>query len=139
MAFLLGAAACSSNNEAKDVKPLPVIDFKAPSGGYTIHTSQWLRIAPEVKHAEGATYVWTLDKDTVSLERDLRHVFAAAGETTFQLKVKTAAGETTQSVKVVVNARLIPTASSKCTISSQLLPSSPTNCPSGQKATPKRP
>lgn len=106
LALLIGAAACSTNDDKTAITPKPVVDMKAPAGGFTVNTAQWLRISPEVKHAEGASFVWTLGQDTVSLERELRHVFAAAGDTTFHLHVKTPAGETTQSVTVKINAQV---------------------------------
>ncbi|MGE7775828.1 PKD-like domain-containing protein [Chitinophaga sp. NPDC101104] len=113
LALLLGAAACSGNNDKADTRPLPLIDIKVPAGGYSVHTAQWVRISPEVKNAEGASYVWTLDKDTVSRERELVHVFAAAGESTFKLNVKTAAGEANQHVSVRVNAQVYTNGVSK--------------------------
>lgn len=105
LALLLGAAACSSNDK-EVVKPMPVIDMKSPAGGFTLDQRQWLRIKPEVSNADGASYLWLQGEDTLSLERDLLHVFATPGENTLQLKVKTAAGEAIQSVKVTVNAQV---------------------------------
>lgn len=106
LALILGVAACSKNDDATELKKIPVIDLKAPAGGFTIDQSQWLRIAPRLTNADGATYVWLSGADTLSTSRDLLHVFAAPGETSLELKVKTAAGEAKQTVKVTVNAQV---------------------------------
>ncbi|MGX5819102.1 PKD-like domain-containing protein [Chitinophaga lutea] len=101
LALMLGAAACSKNDD-KDMKVAPVITVNS---SVAVNTAQWLRIAPTVEHAGGAAYVWLSGEDTISLEKDLLHVFAAPGEANLRLIVKTSGGEAVKDVKVTVNAK----------------------------------
>lgn len=81
----------------------PLVNITVPAGGYQIEKWKWLRITPDVRYTDGATYAWILGEDTLSREKHLQHVFANAGNFTLKLVATNGVGSDEQSIAVTVH------------------------------------
>lgn len=98
---LLGLiAACSSDHDENQVWLAPVINGLENS--YSLSMGESVTLSPEVEHAEGAVYSWTLDDEVVS--QASVYEFHATKSGTFHLvfSVQTQGGRTVKSVNMVV-------------------------------------
>ncbi|MEO8255254.1 MAG: PKD-like domain-containing protein [Flavobacterium sp.] len=98
LSVLLSLTACSNDEAAA-----PEIGITTPEGGYTIDKMQWLRIQPEIKNANEATFSWSLDGKEIATTANLQYAFAEAGTHNIQLKVKNEGGEIAKTFAVTVN------------------------------------
>lgn len=98
LSVILSLTACSNDEIAS-----PEIGITEPNGGYTIDKMQWLRIQPEIKNSNEATFSWTLEGNEISNTADLMYVFAEAGTYNITLKAKNAGGEISKTFVVTVN------------------------------------
>lgn len=97
LSLLLSLTACSNDEIAA-----PEIALTEPDGGYTISRMQWLRIQPEIKNANEATFTWSLDGQQIATTANLSYTFAEAGIHTVELKAKNDGGENTKTFTVTV-------------------------------------
>lgn len=98
LSLILALTACSNDEIAS-----PEIVIAEPTGGFTIDKMQWLRIQPEIKNGNDATYSWTLDGKEISTTSNLLHVFAEAGTYAIAFKAKNEGGEKTKTFAITVN------------------------------------
>lgn len=98
LSLILSLTACSDDEIAS-----PEIELTEPNGGYTIDKMQWLRIQPEIKNANEATFLWTLEGNEISNTADLLYVFGQAGTYNITLNAKNAGGEISKTFVVTVN------------------------------------
>ncbi|MFA9188189.1 PKD-like domain-containing protein [Flavobacterium sp. FBOR7N2.3] len=98
LSVILSLTACSDDEIAS-----PEIGLTEPDGGYTIDKMQWLRIQPEVKNANDATFSWSLEGEEIAATANLVYVFAEAGTYNLEFKAKNAGGENAKIFSVTVN------------------------------------
>lgn len=98
LSVILSLTACSDDEIAS-----PEIELTEPNGGYTIDKMQWLRIQPEIKNSNEATFSWTVEGNEISNTADLLYVFGEAGTYNIVLKAKNAGGEISKTFVVTVN------------------------------------
>lgn len=98
LSVILSLTACSDDEIAS-----PEIELTEPNGGYTIDKMQWLRIQPEIKNSNEATFSWTLEGNEISNTADLFYVFGQAGNYNITLNAKNAGGEISKTFAVTVN------------------------------------
>lgn len=95
---IMSLTACSDDEIAS-----PEIGLTEPDGGYTIDKMQWLRIQPEVKNANDATFSWSLEGEEIASTANLVYVFAEAGTYNLEFKAKNAGGENSKTFAITVN------------------------------------
>lgn len=98
LSVILSLTACTNDDIAS-----PEIAITEPDGGFKIDKMQWLRLDPEVKNGENATFVWTIDGEEVATTASLQYVFAQAGTHTIKLTAKNEGGEITKTFNLTVN------------------------------------
>ena len=98
LSVILSLTACSDDEIAS-----PEIELTEPNGGYRIDKMQWLRIQPEIKNSNEATFSWTVEGNGISNTADLLYVFGEAGTYNIVLKAKNAGGEISKTFVVTVN------------------------------------
>jgi hypothetical protein len=91
----------------------PQVSITIPAGGFQVNKWQWLRITPQVKYTDNATYAWIIGEDTVSRDKDLFRAFAQAGPVQLKLVAKNGVGKDEQTIDVLVNAQTYTTGVSK--------------------------
>ncbi|AWG20120.1 hypothetical protein FFWV33_00585 [Flavobacterium faecale] len=98
LSIILFTASCS-----KDEISAPEISITEPTGGFSIDKMQWLRIQPQVKNDQGATYSWSIEGKESNTTANFENVFVAAGTYTIQFTAKNQGGETVKTFVVTVN------------------------------------
>jgi len=98
VAVILSLTACTNDEIAS-----PEIALVEPDGGFKIDKMQWLRLQPEIKNANAATFTWLIDGEEIATTDNLVYVFAEAGTHTLQFKAKNEGGENTKMFTVTVN------------------------------------
>ena len=98
LSLIFTLAACSDDEIAS-----PEIEITTPSGGFAVDKMQWLRIAPELKNADNATYTWSLDGKEIANTVNLLYTFSEAGSHNLVFKVKNEGAETSKTFTITVN------------------------------------
>ena len=83
LSLIFTLAACSDDEIAS-----PEIEITTPNGGFAVDKMQWLRIAPELKNADNATYTWSLDGKEIANTVNLLYTFSEAGSHNLVFKLK---------------------------------------------------
>lgn len=109
MAAMASAVTSCNKDEELTAGERPEIEFDHADGIYRVKAGEELTLAPEVRHGEGAEYLWTLDDGTVVCrERVWTSRWDRAGEYYAMLTVKNAAGTDREEVRIDVIAPLPP-------------------------------
>lgn len=100
---LLLFASCNRDGVITDGDgPKPVIELDSETGIYSVKTGRELVIAPEYKHAEGATFLWTIDDAPVATGASFNKTWTESGDVFITLKVTTSFGNASEELKVEV-------------------------------------
>lgn len=109
MAALSLAVTSCNKDEELTAGERPEIEFDHADGIYRVNVGEELTLAPDVKHGEGAEYLWTLDDGTVVCrERVWASRWDKTGEYYAMLTVRNAAGTDREEVRIDVIAPLPP-------------------------------
>ncbi len=94
------ASSCN-RDEVITTQPLPEIILEG-DGVYSVMVGEEIRLAPEYRNAEGATFEWRIDNEVVCTER--AYVFQAteAGEVYVSISVTTDSGSDTEELRIDV-------------------------------------
>lgn len=134
--FLCVAAVASSCNsdEVITLPPAPKIILEG-DGIYSVKCGYEIRIAPEYRDAEDATYSWVIEGETVCTERAYVHYGAELGSVYVTLTVANDNGSDSRELRIDVVQREIPTiaifgASNRCMVvgSSELFTATVREC-----------
>ena len=83
--------------------PLPEIILVEPENGFSIDKMQWLRIQPEIKNLNNATFTWSLEGKEIATSTNLIYVFAEAGTYNLEFKAKNSVSEISKKLTLKVN------------------------------------
>ncbi|MBW8683347.1 PKD-like domain-containing protein [Chitinophaga rhizophila] len=102
LAIIIGISSCSKDEENQQPSA-PQITITFPDGGFKVDSRQWLRVQPVVTGDSATTrFLWTLNNDTVSVDKNLLYVFAEGGTYNLEFSASNNAGTTKQQVVVTV-------------------------------------
>jgi len=83
--------------------PAPEITLIEPENGFSIDKMQWLRIQPEIKNLNNATFTWSLEGKEITTSTNLIYVFAEAGTYNLEFKAKNSVSEISKKLILKVN------------------------------------
>lgn len=101
LSVVMVIASSCNRDEVITTLPLPEIILEG-DGVYSVMVGEEIRLAPEYRNAEGATFEWRIDNEVVCTER--AYVFQAteAGEVYVSIKVTTDSGSDTEELRIDV-------------------------------------
>jgi hypothetical protein len=83
--------------------PSPEIILVEPENGFSIDKMQWLRIQPEIKNLNNATFTWSLEGREIATTTNLIYVFGEAGTYNLEFKAKNSVNEISKKLTLKVN------------------------------------
>lgn len=109
--FLSVAVIASSCNRDGVItaNPAPEILLGEEGGIYSVKVGNEVRLAPDYKDAEGATFEWRIENDVVGTERSYIFYGEEAGSVYITLRVANTSGEDVEELRVDVLDLEIPT------------------------------
>lgn len=101
LSVVMVIASSCNRDEVITTQPLPEIILEG-DGVYSVMVGEEIRLAPEYRNAEGATFEWRIDNEVVCTER--AYVFQAteAGEVYVSISVTTDSGSDTEELRIDV-------------------------------------
>lgn len=101
LSVVMVIASSCNRDEVITTQPLPEIILEG-GGVYSVMVGEEIRLAPEYRNAEGATFEWRIDNEVVCTE--CAYVFQAteAGEVYVSISVTTDSGSNTEELRIDV-------------------------------------
>ena len=99
----------SSCNRDEVITILPPEIIVEGSGEYCVKVGEEIRLAPEYRQADGATFEWMIDGELVGREADYIYYAEAVGEVYVLLTVENEVGSDSEEMRIDVVEREVPT------------------------------
>ena len=99
----------SSCNRDEVITILPPEIIVEGSGEYCVKVGEEIRLAPEYRQADGATFEWMIDGEVVGTEPDYIYRAEAVGEVYVLLTVENEVGSDSEEMRIDVVEREVPT------------------------------
>lgn len=113
LSVILSLTACSNDENITPDTVIPEIPLPEilspeiilvePENGFSIDKMQWLKIQPEIKNLNDATFTWSLEGKEIATTNNLIYVFAEAGTYNLEFKAKNSASEISKKLIIEVN------------------------------------
>lgn len=102
LALVVGMTLASCNKDDNIILDKPTIMLDSESGVYEVRTGNSLTISPRYGNAEGATYTWKLDGETIAETPALTRVWDIEGTFYLTVTVTTDGGSVSEEMRVEV-------------------------------------